>query len=350
MHFEIAERLRPFSHLPGSYFMVPGSSLRLQIYPALIRISDLAGSEPIELAEIPLSIHGPLEEFTISQDLEKGGLSVWGKSVKGFLRYHIWPEGNSKISIYFEKYPGGSKPLLSNAWNGMTVLDEKPKIVPRLHEQLSLGNHKSQDGELMRRRQDFKEIFPLWLRLGQLAGKFSSGTGGLLAKTKAVIQSGQRLELLPHFRLLYLAGFDYFLSPRLRDTDFQGISIPVTESKNISPLEILTEGATLIRSLFLQENDSGISILPALPPEYHCGRLLNAVCRFGWIDMEWSKKAIRRLSFRAGKNANLLFSFQKEIKRCRIRRHATDRGIYIDRDVPLEIREGEIYWFDNFKR
>ncbi len=79
---------------------------------------------------------------------------------------------------------------------------------------------------------------------------------------------------------------------------YQGL-MPLERSQgNVSPLAFLTEGARLIRNHFIEEEPNGIKILPALPPECHAGRLINVAIKGVNLDLEWSKKTIRRLILR----------------------------------------------------
>ena len=57
MRITIGLRHHPFTHVPGTFVVLPGSTLQLQIFPTLIKV---AGHE-----EIPLTLEGPIEKFTI---------------------------------------------------------------------------------------------------------------------------------------------------------------------------------------------------------------------------------------------------------------------------------------------
>jgi hypothetical protein len=374
MRITIAERLRPYSHLPGTFFLIPGSSLRAQIFPARIRIEDLSGQQPIFFVEIALNLKGPLAEFTVLQDLEKGYLRVWGHSLEGFVRYRITAFTQGKgIAISVEKTPRDGMVCSCRFKNGMEadfLLHPKDMVVVKdglaakseektytapATDRLFLGSQKAQDWELIRRRSDLAEIFPFWHRLGQLVPQITckerSGTATLLDVCRERIATGRSHALLEPFRHLYLAGFEGGLSPRLSDSDHQGIFVPeVPVSVKITPLILLSEGAEFIRSLFVQHAESSIRILPALPSEFHCGRLLHVYCgQLGDLDLEWSKKQVRRVCFRAQRTGQFDFSFQKEVKKFRLRQSNKDRGKAVLSGSPVPVEAGHQYWFDNFK-
>lgn len=379
MKIEIAERLHPFSHVPGTSFVLPGSSLAIEIFPALLRIKELALGAPCLVLELALDLEGPINDFTALQDLEKGSLRVWGTSASGYFRYVVKAlESGQGCAVVVEKSPpAGILLKCSGKWavRQESLLKPNEKIVfseqgtsesgtipCSFHsiERLSLGSHKLQDWELVRRRLTFNEIFPIWYRLGQMVLKPSlnqlAGTAVLLNDCRNAISGKAPEKILAHFQNLFLAGFSGVLSPRLVDTDFQGIRhlgkdlfLPL-ETK-ASALTLLTEGFQLIRSLFLKEFDSTIHLLPSMPPEFHCGRLVEVRCgKKGSLSLEWTKKSLRCLTFSALEDQQLAFSFSNHEKSCRLRTSYKDKGITYIRGSQIDIIAHQNYWLDNFQR
>lgn len=383
MRIEIAERLRPFSHLPGTTFVLPGTSWSVAVFPALLRIHDLSGTEPLLLTEIKWSLEGPIADFTSILDLERGELRVFGNSRHGYFCYHLKAlKANLGIAIHVDKVP---QELLCFECKGEW---QSPKIAARAGrtvfigtqigegtttaalpsaslERLSLGSHKLQDWALVRRRLSMDEIFPIWHRLGQLVPAFPSeelrGTALLLNQCRELIAANAPEKILEGFRHLFLTGFEGILSPRLVDTDFHGVSYhghdlsaplsPQDSLYRISPMVLLKEGAALIRSLFLQEEPSVIRLLPALPPEFHCGRFLLVKCGIeGGLNLEWTKKSIRCMSFSALKDQQMAFLFSNHERECRLRSDHRDSGTAYIPGTPLDIIAGRTYWFDRFQR
>ena len=366
MRIQIAERLKPFSHEPGTFCILPGSSLRLQVFPAFIRVHDLQGQQPVPFAEILIDVAGPVQDFTVLQDLEHGKIIVWGHAKNGFFRYHITSDSGGKaIGIWMEKAPKegitiNSLKLLPRQSMGVSLdppeMNNGRSYVPPTTDRLSLGWHKAQDWTLMRRRMAMEEIMPLWLRLGQLitpvAKEPHAGTALLMDQCRQAIASDKTLEIIPAFQNLFLAGFEGMLSPRLTDEQHQGFGLPDLKlDGKLSPLVLLLEGARLIRSLFAKVENGRIHVLPALPPEFHCGRLLGL--RFdglGMLDMEWSKKAIRRIVFHALKDGDVSFEFQQGIKSFRLREGSRDRGHRCECSGQVQVKAGRDYYLDNFMR
>jgi hypothetical protein len=310
----IAQRLRPFSHVPGTKLVLPGSRSQLVIYPTLVVVDD---------QEISIPLTGPVDDFTIQLDLEKGYVKVWGHYQEGFLRYRIHATTDGKFAIVAEKSP--QENLFPKEADN---LFELPSC-----ERLSLGMDKAQDWDMVSRRADLNEILPFWHRLGQLLPE-SHATGGTYS-------------LLPSFLNLFHAGFEGILSPRLEDTQHQGFHLPQPKG---SPLALLTEGSKLIRSLFFTQDGNQMEILPLLPPEFHAGRMIHISCGdFGTLDIEWTKKTLRRMVFHSKVKSELKFIFPKHLKTFRLCERKNQKGEIIEVGSTVQFDEGITYLLDNFK-
>jgi len=383
MRITIAERLRPFSHKPGIMAILPGSTSRVQVFPALIRIDDLSEKDPLPNAEIKIDIQGPVADFTVLQDLEKGCVRVWGKTPKGFFRYRLTAATqNSGIAMTIEKFPENGisffsskmdlwikeaddwQPLKNKAFAKDTIfIGKSPSkncdcllYEPPVTDRLSLGANKAQDWCKIRPRRDLTEVFPLWHRLGQIIPETGQacggGTAGLLSLCRQAINEANPNDLQKPFLDLFLAGFDGMFSPRLEDLEFQGFDLkPLDSQSPLSPLILLKEGATLIRSLFISTEKGHVQILPALPVEFHSGRLIHVPCsEAGFLDMEWSKKTIRRMVFHASQDAKLLITFQKKVNRYRLRKGNKDKGQTKICGDEIFVEKGQSYFFDKFEK
>ncbi len=326
MEIKIAARLRPFSHEPGISCLLPGSTTEVTVYPALLCIGG---------KKIPLAVRGPMPEFTVMQDLEQGCIRVWGKTADGFLRYRL--DGKA---LTVER--------------GSLTIDGQLGIAtePLSSERLSLGSHKLQEWEQLARRRDLREILPLWLRLGQMTPveprKERGGTLSLLDGCAEALDSGRPERVVPEFLQLFEAGFHGLLVPHLEDRKHLGLGLP-SLSQPASALALLTEGAALIRSLVIASTVSEIALLPCMPPEFFCGRYLNAATPWGTIDLEWTKKAVRQVCLRATKTGDAAFRFPRSVRRFRLRTSRQDRGIELTVDKPIPVIAGALYWLDRFQ-
>lgn len=337
MKIAIAERLHPFTHRAGDLIPLPGSTLGVQIFPARINLFDLNAFPYQQMADLPLDITGPVDKFTVEQDLEHGFIRVWGDTPHGFFRYRLQALQSGGVQLTSEK---------GNLESGAILGTSGDIYMPPKTDRLSLGNHKKQEWELIHRRGDLTEILPLWHRLGQMIPD-STAKGGSYALLEACHEA-PTLEVCQTLLNLFHAGFSGALAPRLVDTQHQGFNLPDPSG---SPLALLTEGAAFIRSLFVRVEENRIEVLPKLPSEFHCGRLIDVTCgSWGTLHIEWSKKTIRRVVFTAAKTGELQFAFQNKVKSCRLRHLRGEKGERLACPITLDVEEGKQYLFDNFMR
>lgn len=367
MRILIAERLKPFCHLPGTSVILPGSGYQLQIFPCLIRIYHLKHSFPFLLKELPIALKGPIQKFTICNNLEKGCVSVWGETAEGWMRYHlISSQQQEGIRLLVERAPPSGFPIdeenkrhLLHAKEWLDLLqDGRPFVpyqLPLACDRLSLGNHKAQDWELVKRRLSLAEIFPCWHRLGQLVppmpvDSLSEGTLSLLDTCQATFDQERPEHAEQKWMNLFLAGFNGLLAPQLEDTNYQGLtSLNPLFSTHISPLVLLSEGARLIRQLFVQQFKEKIHILPYLLPSLSSGRLLNVSLEGGGrLSLEWTKKTIRQLILYVEQEQHLTIKFRSHVRSYRLRQNLKDKGERKECSSSLSLKKNCYYFFDNF--
>lgn len=339
MHIKIAERLRPFSHTPGTYCILPGSSLRLQIFPALIRVHDLSKAEPEEIVSFKVPVKGPIKEFTLQLDLEKGLIHIWGKSNEAFFSYSISSAQQShQIVVQINKGLSSWFPETITQNKSFKILKHSKTFAPPLIDRLSLGNHKSQDWDQVKRRGDLREILPVWLRLGQL---IDSPKEIAYEGTAAFLKTCQDYSDFLNF---FNIGFEGILSPRLTDDQHQGFELTSPPS-TLSPLILLKEGAHVIRSLFFRIQQNDLFLLPQLPPQFHCGRFLQVCCGdWGLLDFEWSKKMMRRMVLHAEASGSINMHFPKDVRCYRL------NGQIHSVEKPITVEKGELYTIDRFQK
>lgn len=332
--------------------LVPGSGQIVRLFPSRIEFANHGC--------VDLEIEGPVVDFTVQQDLERGYIKVWGHAANGFFRYCLATTDNNQVLLTAEKVPGSHLTIKAAGWqmwqegiaSSAVALQAKQSVVfgdtgnagqcfvPADLERLSLGIDKAQDWDKAVARLDLAELLPFWFRLGRLTpfnGTVkNSGTTALLSTE------------FP-FENLLRVGFDGLLCPRLTDTDHQGFDLPVPVEGE-DPLALLHAGAKLIRQLFLTQDGHAISVLPALPSELHRGRFLNMACSFGVLDIEWSKKLIRRMRLTCHESCQATFNFQNALKDYRFRQGSKDAGRTVQNGATVSLQAGKEYLFDHFHK
>jgi hypothetical protein len=324
MQIKIAERLHPFSHQSGTFCLIPYTTWEVQVFPTRLYFRDLITKKEFEKH---LPIKGPIHNFTIELDLEQGCVRVFGKTSEGYMEYAI-----AKNRLKFKK---GHEELLPIEVHALA--DSK--------ERLSLGMHRSQDWDAVKRRLDLREIFPVWLRLAALVPEGEAeaippiGTPALLLRCKAAIERGDKVQIVPLFTQLFQAAFQGIFAPRLLDEHFLGIAPEGRPA--CSPLILLHEGARLIRSLFIQ----GEAILPLLPPEFHSGRYLMEE-----MALEWSKKTIKKIILKSKADRQVQLRLQRQIHSFRLRTSLRGKDKKIIENKPFCLMGGASVYLDRFQK
>lgn len=368
MSIAIAERLHPFFHQFGKSFLIPGSHWKVAIFPTRLLFTEVDGAK--KQFAVDFSLRGPIKGFTAELDLERGLISVWGTSEGGFIRYRLFAKKDG-IWIQIEKAPDGRLVCTHTlSFAQFQLTQQEHLLIPielayspvnTVAEQLSLGNHKKQDWELVRRRMDLKEIFPQWLRLGQLTPHADSsgieGMYGLLETCRSLIAQERKPEIAQAFRSLFIAAFEGICVPRTFDCEFQGI-VSSSQNQMAPAIPLLTQSAQLIRSLFFTEKAGVIALLPCLPPEFHCGRFVDVKTESGsTVHFEWTKKFLRTAMIASANGDKLILRLPKEVVRFRVQRKVsggkklTLESAKIDErgSVYLSLKPGDTLYLDRFE-
>ena len=191
---------------------------------------------------------------------------------------------------------------------------------PYRPERLSFGNHKQQDVDKIRSRQDLSEILPIWWKLSTYyPSKGEPKPGSLLYD---LIHETDRNALCDRFLKLYLAGMTPFFVPRSKDEEHHGFDKPPILPDE-DPFLILTEGAKAIEQMIVKEEAGMIHVLPHLPSEFHCGRLIDLPLPSGKISIEWTKHFLRRVIFTPYQAGEGEIKFPTDVKQYRVKAKGT---------------------------
>lgn len=360
----IAERVRPFSHTPGIEAMVPASGFSCQVFPCLLRLFDLQRGAPYLIQELVFSFVGPIEQFTVLADHEKGQLTVFGKTAKGWMRYHLVQEA-SLLKLIVEKAPEEGVFLQAGEERKMLMPKEEIILVDKSLSgqlpvaRLSLGVQKKQEWEGIKQRLLLAEIFPLLHRAGACVPPVSSpkereGTLLLLDKCRQAMEGGKPEEGEALWKAFLAASFSGLFVPRLCDEDHLGLVPPASKAaEEMSLLTLLSEASRLIVQQFVRQEERQLFILPYLLPSLHAGRLIDLPLEGGaHLSIEWSKKTIRRLELRAEASGEWQLHFRSSIKTCRVscKGQRQRKEQIVTPSLPLHCEVGHIYFLDNFQK
>lgn len=358
MQISIFQKILPFSTEPGIKMLIPGTSVRATFYPTRIDFHDLSSALPVHLGAVVLDLEKP--ESTIQLNLEKGIITVSGESGRDYYRYTLsgWSQkGVLELNVLKGNlsFKGEGAQIQSD---NLIVFDKPFQQISKAPflEKISLGSHRKQDWELVMRRNDPIELFPILYKIAQWIPQQKpavfEGTASLLPACCSAICSQERNGLIAPFQNLIRVAFEGLLSPTLVDEKYQGYALkPIAPNSLANPLALCVDTALLMRSLFLQTYDDSFKILPALPPEFHSGRALSLRLKdVAAADIEWSKKQLRRMVIRPVQEGELYLQFPKEIDSFRVRRSDRDRGIYYQNSDPIVLNSEEVLYLDHFQK
>ncbi len=320
MKIKIAERLKPYSHTPGAACLIPGTCWEIEAFPTRIRIG--------KKIELKFKINGPVEEFTLLQDLEKNCVYVFGKAKEGFYRLKIMGS-DAGFHLFAERVPSkgmeydGSAHGILKAKEKIDLPAEVPFFLSQSHERLSLGNHRSQEWDAVQKRCDLKEMLPVLFFLGQKIPAIPSqplkGTARLLQIPSDRNNADLGLESF------LKASFTKIFIPRLFDDQYQGLA-PEEPSEG-NRFFLIQEGAKTVRNLFFDQTDRRLKFLPFLPISLDCGRMIHVKAKgVGELDFEWSKKLLRCVVIRAAFAGDVILELQNELKSFRVRSSLKEKG------------------------
>lgn len=328
MRITIKTRFTPFSHEAGIRCLIPGTTWEAQVFPTLIQFTNLAGNSTYSL---PIARKGPVQGFTVQQDLEKKQIRIFGRAPDGHFCSYI-KRKERKLLFDHKELP-------------ITLSLESP---PESKERLSLGIHKKQNWQRMMERLDPCELWPFWLYLAHqipVVQLEKLGSYCLLA----ACEKASKLDLISLWRSVFLGCFQGILSPRLRDENHLGLFPESTILPNHSPIGLLHEGSRLIRSLFFLEQGELIYLLPTLPPECHAGRFLGLQTTIGdRFDLEWSKKTLKKVIIHPVSTHVLSLKLPKGIHYFRLRASLKERGEKIAREELIYCKAGQRLFLDRF--
>lgn len=344
MKIEIAHRIHPFSHKPGTACLLPGTGHTIEAFPTLIRV---AGKS------LQLALTGPVAEFTLQQDLEKNCVRVFGKAKEGFYELRAEAQEGS-ISMFAERVPAsglgyhleGKKGILQKK-DRLQLPSDGSFVLPAHVERLSLGNHRQADWDLMQKRFSLKELLPVLFCLGQkippMAPQPLQGTARLLQVPKDKLQLEEVLEKFLR------ASFTQLFIPQYNDSLHQGL-VPF-EACEGNPLFLVQEGFRFIRRLFFQQSGVRIEILPSLPSSFDCGRLTHIqVDGVGVLAFEWSKKQLRQMILQCQSDCEISLVFPKGLEQVRVRTTLAEKGTFKNCEAPFSLEKGRLYYFDRFQK
>ncbi len=359
--------MRPFSHKPGVAVPYPLLQIICIVYPTKLKIIDWKDSQKV-LMVLQFKFKTPCTGFTVFKDLVKQEVDIECQFDDNFAKFRLGynePEKHFALSLlrykeeflnYEVKRPHKiaviskqlalKKPLV--LFNNLDI-DPVPKP-----EILFLGCHKKQEIEAVLERKDLCEFLPLWYLWGQfcLIKHTAKDTEGMLVFLKQLhddINHKKHDALGPCLKTLLATGFAPMMVPYLEDYKHWGLALPKLTNASCSPWAVLGELFKLIRQFFILKKRQDLFILPHMPPELFSGKLIGVQEGGLEMDLEWTKKQIRRAVITAKKDADVCLHFQTGIKQFRLKEGHQDKGRIVKNFSTLSLKKKNIYFLDRFE-
>ncbi len=340
---QIADRLKFFSHTPGHLVMIPGTHVHAKVFPTALFLKDDAGVQ----VEVLFDLKGPIDPFTVEQDLERREVRIYGEAQQGYYRLKLAMDETS-LKLFFEKTPAlgisiGEKTYMSG--DVLELMQNVAVFKEPFQERLFLGSSKKKETDSIRRRKDLREVFPLWHLLGAITPHLEEKPLPLLEEA---IEKKDKKAILDLFSQIYLAYFSSGLVPRKEDEERQGFAV----LEGVNPRSLLQKGSSYIRSLFFQEKEDGLHILPCIIPLFVCGKMIQIKTQSGCtVDIEWTKHRLRRMCIKVSQDQTLKLHFGSDVESFRVKTSAKDRGrIFPGKGSAISVKEGDILSLDLFQK
>lgn len=353
MQIKLLEKFNILSHDIGRSFLVLKTSYFVKIYPGLLFFKDLNSDKQFKIF---LKFNGPVKNFTIIQNLLNGNLEVFFHTEDGFVSYKISTEENSGI-LFFDRITDQNFKIEFNELkdvNAKETIKLPIKTISSLvpNEKIFFGIHKKPDLYFVKKREDILEILPFIFLYSQFY--LDVGYSCCLRKDcllkdfdKEILRKDKQeltQKLLNIFKVHFFGAF----IPRLNDEEYQNI-VSYFE-KDANPFCVFIRLYHSIKSLFINTKDDELSILPCLLTDLHHGRVLNFQTPFGVIDLEWSKKLLKKVIFKPSKDVSLKLVLQSSIKNFRLREGKNEKGQIFNNEDVGTFQNGKIYLLDKFMK
>jgi hypothetical protein len=311
----------------------------VQAFPTKICLRDRERECSDGYIEIPLNLHGPVREFTLEQDLERGAVLIWGVAIEGRFRLRLQAVSGA-AELWIEKAPPSGIVCSGKTLHKNDHLFWKIAGSFREHaaqERLSLGSHPARDWESVWRRLDFREIFPVLFHL-------SNWTPNIYPEATSEMEKLLDKGIEQFLR----AAFFGILCPRLIDDQFQGLLDNVPVHPRSSPSSLIVQAGARIRSFFVEQNEMQIALLPN--SEFDSGRMTNVqLDKIGFLDLEWSKRRIQRVKILAAHDVSIHLKLSQSLRSFRFST-IHEKGCRQSSDEALDLEAGNIYLLDRFQK
>ncbi len=353
---EIKQKLKPFSITPGIEIPYPQTEHVFKLYPTYFEIY----KEGKSVFQAHLNFKEVPKNFIAHFNLYSGKIEVQLTFEKGALHFDLYSNSESLVLLVKRNTFKNLDLKVEGASRSQKIVLKKEFILigsasttstPHL-ELLSLGSHKKQQIERILERRDVAEIFPILFMLGQYCklerSKNKEGSLVFIKKLQDHLKQKKHDCIVSDLMPLITSSFSGLFVPHLEDVFHLGYTLPRLSKNPPSPFTLLSELYFSIRSFLILKESKSLYLLPHLPPELFCGRILKLKEEGLTLDLEWTKKELRLLKIKATSDQSLKLCFQKPIQKCRIR--VDNKSSIFKNKSTFNFEKSKTYFFDRFEK
>ena len=326
-----------FSFRPGIKVMLPGSTVVLEAFPTALRLAH---------RELFFPKLGVPRDWKVVLDPMRRTVCLEGRGAEGFFRIRI-DQTAEGLCLQSLKGPlevrDGSKTFVVQRSEPMALAKDVPESPRPPLPRLLLGCNKALCWDRISVSSDMNEVLPLWYQFGSPCRLNDEPSPTLFGAVIEAIRTKNRLAVFEAFQALFRAGTEGIFVPKRVDDGFLGYPMPPWPD---GMEDVFSHVGSAIRSLFLTEEDSVVTLLPCLPKECIAGRLLREPLLSGHtISLEWRKGLLRRVLLKTAHDG--FVTLRSSMGSGYIRASSGRKKPFFFAE-PLEVRRGEEYLIDNF--
>ena len=317
---QIRQKHRPYSHCFGTKSPIPNTSFSLEVWPRKMRLF----SKDQSFAYV-VECNGPVKNFTLLLDLERGCLVFFYQAKEGFISWSIKGHKDG-ICFYLKKSPSEGLVVNNKRMQAKDSFLEtcKEEITGyESVEKLCLGVHKNQEIDKVLLRGDLRETLPLYFRFGQY-----------FKKTKPLdsISVLQKAELCQIHALLMVKKSQH---------DLVGIDHISIDH------DLFASAYQRIRHDFFRQESKNLYFMPNMNL-FHAGRLTGLQFSCGTLSFIFRKKRVFRVVMDIHDDGEIHVSPINGLSSFRIRKNLHLKAERYDAHSSIMCKKGERLYLDNF--
>lgn len=317
---QIRQKSLPFSKEYASRAPIPNTNLWFEAWPTkFIVFNDK------KRVEFDLECSGPIKNFTLHLDLEKGRLLCHFMAREGFFS---WAIERVLTGVEFRLKRAADSGVCVNGRNYkrfdrfIVPLDDSCKILTS-NERLCLGSHKAQDVQNMFKRFDLRELLPLYFRLGQ----YFTPSGSILS-----------LEELKTTHLCQVSSLFYF-----SDSIHQLLGL---QHKRVD-CSFYANAYCFIRDMFFKQEGENLLFMSGFIP-FNSGRMVNLQFSAGKLSFIFRKKRVLRIVIDPTQDATIRLCLPQKFKQFRVLKSLRKKGQILSSNDTIELKKSTRLYLDKF--